>query len=267
MPFPDSSRVIYKKNPLVEVVCQLRFPRILKIDSEPPVAFQEKIRREYPVFKENIATDFKFNLPPEIEKLSEGVFPTPLQTGKKLVYDFISVDEYWKVGLTSEFISLGTLKYERWEDFKGHLEKPLQALIEIYDPAFFSRIGLRYKDLIRREELELENCKWSELLQPQIAGELMTEDIAGDIQEVAKQIRIKLSDSETVLLQHGLVNSEEPDGKKAYYLIDSDFSTNNKKTEIKHAIETLNNFNQQSKRLFRWCITKRLHEAMEPSPI
>lgn len=44
MLFPPTQRVIYHKNPLVEVVCQLRFPTILKIDAEIPVAFQEAVR-------------------------------------------------------------------------------------------------------------------------------------------------------------------------------------------------------------------------------
>ncbi|MBS1809289.1 MAG: TIGR04255 family protein [Acidobacteria bacterium] len=267
MSFPDSPRFIYEKNPLIEVVCQLRFPRILRIDSDSPVAFQEKIRREYPIFKENQASDLKLNLPPEIAKLAGGVFPSALRTGKAS-YDFISADENWKVGLTSEFVSLSTLKYERWEDFKSHLEKPLEALLEIYEPAFFSRIGLRYKDLICREELGLENCVWSELLQPHIAGELGDENIAKDISEIAKQVRINIEDiNAAVFLQHGLVHSEDANNNQIYYLIDSDFSTKNTHTEISHAIEKLDNFNKQSKRLFRWCITERLHLAMAPHSI
>jgi uncharacterized protein (TIGR04255 family) len=266
MPFPETPRFIYDKNPLVEVVCQLRFPRILKIDADAPAVFQEKIRREYPLFRENSVTDLKLNLPPEIVKMSGGVFPSSMRTGKG-AYDFISADEKWKVGLTSEFIALSTLKYERWEDFKSHLEKPLNALIEIYEPSFFSRIGLRYKDLIRREELGLGNSKWAELLEPHIAGELGIDDIAASIREIAKQVRIHLPDNEgTVLLQHGLVHDDESDSEEVYYLIDSDFSTT-EQTEISHAIEKLNDFNQQSKRLFRWCITNRLHEAMGPQPI
>src|SRR5438132_1497631 len=144
MPFPDSPRVIYAKNPLIEVVCQLRFPSILRIDSELPAAFQEKIRGAYPIFRENQITDLKIDLPPEIVQLSGGAIPASWRTGK-VSYDFISADEQWKVGLTREFIALTTAKYERWEDFKAHLEAPLQAFIELYSPAFFSRIGLRYR--------------------------------------------------------------------------------------------------------------------------
>lgn len=48
MQFPDYERVIYERNPLYEVTCQLNFPSILKITSQQPVEFHEGIRNEYP---------------------------------------------------------------------------------------------------------------------------------------------------------------------------------------------------------------------------
>jgi uncharacterized protein (TIGR04255 family) len=52
MPFPDSPRAIYRMNPLDHVICQLRFPPILMIDSKPPNEFQDAIRKEYPLYYE-----------------------------------------------------------------------------------------------------------------------------------------------------------------------------------------------------------------------
>ena len=40
-PFPDTPRVVYNKNPLFEVLCQLRFPHILRIETEIPAAVPE----------------------------------------------------------------------------------------------------------------------------------------------------------------------------------------------------------------------------------
>lgn len=50
MPFPESKRVFYVKNPLAEVICQLRFPAILRIGAESPHEFQERIRDHLPLF-------------------------------------------------------------------------------------------------------------------------------------------------------------------------------------------------------------------------
>ena len=52
MPFPEVERVIYARNPLDQVVCQLRFPPILKIDAEIPAGFQDRVREDYPNFSE-----------------------------------------------------------------------------------------------------------------------------------------------------------------------------------------------------------------------
>jgi uncharacterized protein (TIGR04255 family) len=60
MAFPEAPRVIYEKNPLDEVLCQLRFPTVLKIDAEPPAAFQELIRADYPFYERKPT----FKLPP-----------------------------------------------------------------------------------------------------------------------------------------------------------------------------------------------------------
>ena len=53
MPFPEVKRIIYKKNPLDKVICQLRFPTILKIEKEIPAEFQERIRKEFPNYSES----------------------------------------------------------------------------------------------------------------------------------------------------------------------------------------------------------------------
>jgi uncharacterized protein (TIGR04255 family) len=54
MPFPEIERIVYRNNPLTEVVCQLRFPPILSIESELPVKFQDAIREMYPSFQEKV---------------------------------------------------------------------------------------------------------------------------------------------------------------------------------------------------------------------
>lgn len=262
MIFPDTPRVIYKNNPLVEVLCQLRFPSILLIDSQPPAAFQEKIRQDYPLFNENQITEFKLDIPPEVVELSKGAVPSTFRTGKA-AYDFISQDQQWKVGLTRDFLALSTVQYERWEGFKNHLQGPLDAFIEAYSPTFFSRIGLRYRDVIQRSRFNLENVPWKELLEPHIAGELNTE-AASAISGVVKQIQLKLPDNGgDILIQHGLIQLQN---EETGYIIDSDFSISDQ-TEVGDALEKLDTFNQESRRLFRWCITDPLHNAMAPQPI
>ena len=54
MPFPEAKRIIYRKNPLDQVICQLRFPPILKIDAEVPAKFQDRIRGDFPNLSDSL---------------------------------------------------------------------------------------------------------------------------------------------------------------------------------------------------------------------
>ena len=42
-------RCIYRNNMLGEVICQLRFPEILSIETDLPARFQDAIRSIFPV--------------------------------------------------------------------------------------------------------------------------------------------------------------------------------------------------------------------------
>ncbi len=259
MPFPLSDRVLYKKNPLEVVVCQLRFPPVLRIDAELPHAFQEHVRAEYPFFSERQSVvpeaGVPAGVPPEILKAISEMLPFRASR----MYEFTSADSNWRVTLTKETLSLGCKQYRRWEDFKQHLQLPMQFLLKTYAPSFYLRIGLRYRDLIKRSVLKLNDVPWNELLKPPIAGVLGSE-IAPAIRQTNQQLLIDLGENNAqVRVQHGFLLK----GTEQCYLIDSDFFTSVRK-ETNDAIATLDYFNRQSGRLFRWCISDRLHGAMEP---
>lgn len=257
--FPRSAHVIYEQSPLAEVICQLRFPPILRISSESPAMFQEQIRGAYPLFREKTG--------PAPLSLPEGLAHV-LQVDLSVVprgqnYDFLSEDEYWTVGLTREFIALSTTNYDTWEDFRNHLRLPLSRLVDLYSPAFFSRIGLRYRNLIRRSQVGLDESPWADLLEPHIAGELKGPEVAVKIKSAQRDILIATDVFDgDVRIRHGLVSDEK--GEQCY-TIDSDFFTT-KRTDTGNAIEVLDEFNKIAGRLFRWCITDELHEALGPRP-
>jgi uncharacterized protein (TIGR04255 family) len=249
----------------MEVICQLRFPPILRIEAEPPASFQERIRLEYPLLQDK-TPETGIELPPDIPPVVAEMLRTAMSKRKlRIGYDFISADEKWKVALTTDFIALTTARYGRWEEFRPHIDPPLKALIEVYAPAFFTRIGLRYRDLIRRSQLGLSNSAWSSLLRPHISGVLASPELAGAEVETFNQVLIKFPHNRgQVQIRHGLVQAV--DNNEECYLIDSDFYTD-KRTGINDVDDILSYFNRQSGRLFRWCIEERLHQAMEPDTV
>lgn len=261
MPFPDSPRIIYNKNPLTEVICQLSFPAILRIDSEIPASFQAKIQEHYPIYEEAQGGNLKLNFPQELAQVVGNSLS--LKSGRS-TYQFLSADRKWKVVLTREFIAVSTKEYTKWEDFRKHLEIAFNAFWEVYKPPFLTRIGLRYQDLIQRSKLGLDNVNWGDLLNPSIAGELNAPEIVDRIVNCVNQLTIKLDDDGgLILLNHGLAAT--PEGETVY-IVDSDILTE-QKTEVQNVIEKLNYFNKFSGRLFRWCISDKLHESLEPQSV
>ena len=137
-------RCIYQNNPLAEVICQLRFPEILTIQANIPIDFQESIRQMFPGY--SVRKEPIFN-----------------QTTATNNYQFVTADGIWRINLTSSFISLACSRYTCWEDFARMLDSPLAAFIQIYKPAYFERIGLRYINFISRKQLKLDAVPFKEL--------------------------------------------------------------------------------------------------------
>jgi uncharacterized protein (TIGR04255 family) len=259
MRFPDSDRVRFTPNPLVEVICQLRFNRILRIDTEPPAAFQEKVRKTYPVARET--NTISPPLPPQVAQL---VGLEPGAIGQR-AFDFMTGDSTWKISLTSHFIALTATEYEKWEDFRERLEFVEAAFCEIYDVTSFTRVGLRYRDLIQRSKLNLSGKRWSDLLNRDLAGELRTEVFEADAQHAARELVLTLDfDDAAVRLFHGFAQLQGSDER--CYLIDSDFFRE-RETERTHVRAILDRFNREAGKLFRWAIAEPLDRAMDPQRV
>jgi uncharacterized protein (TIGR04255 family) len=180
-------------------------------------------------------------------------------------YQFLTEDRSSAVALSRESISLTTSKYERWEAFQDDLRGPLTALLDLYRPSFFVRVGLRYIDVIDREGLGLGELRWSELLNPPLLGELGLPLFEDHLEAVNREIRLRLPDaSGSVQLRHGLAAVRG--ANKLGYVIDFDFFTS-ERTEAGNAEPILTRFNRHAGNAFRWCITDVLRNALRPIPL
>lgn len=257
--FPETQRVLYAKNPLVEVISQIRFPAILKIDSEIPANFQERVRESFPLLSEE-----EEELPVEVSPELSQFIRANRQISRR-AWKFMSEDKKWTISLTRDFASLSTENYIRWEEFRGKLDLMCQALQEEYRPSFITRTGLRYRDLIIRSNLALTDIPWSELLEEHIAAEYSAAGISDAIRDAAHVIFVEFPEEQLKLgLRHGTARKQGSD--EVAYLIDTDFYSETK-TGVKDVLNRLDLFNRLAGRLFRWCITDQLHTAMDPQSI
>jgi uncharacterized protein (TIGR04255 family) len=146
MPLPETQREVYRTNPLAEVAVQLQFPTILRIDAESPAQFQDVIRGDYPNYRRELGAD---ELPPGIPSQIRNLIQGMGAAAGPMRHVFEAQGREWSVALSRDTLLLRTIAYARWEEFRGRLERVRAAFEQIYRPASYSRVGLRYVDIIR----------------------------------------------------------------------------------------------------------------------
>lgn len=160
--FPASPRVIYGRPPLRSVVCQLRFPTVLRIETTVPADFQDSIRQAYPLYERGNLV----GLPLPIEQIPSEVQQLLGASNLRAPHVFKSADGASTIQLLPDSITLTTTKYERWEFFRRSADAAVNALIRIYSPSFVTRVGLRYTNVVLRSEANVEGQEWTKLLDP-----------------------------------------------------------------------------------------------------
>lgn len=258
--FPESPRVRFERNPLVEVVCQLRFPTILRISENAPAEFQELIRESYPRYRLGPSLEAPGDLPPEVLR----ILAKQLSVSSAPVHRFQSEGERPRtVSLSQDFIALSETDYTDWENFRHELDVILGRFVEIYRPAPFVRIGLRYINRIDWAGLELGDLPWQELIEPSFVGLPGSPGVGAHLEESLTQalLRIPQVPESRVRILHGL--QRDPATSMPAYLVDSDFFTTERRS--KNVSTVLDVFNHLAGNLFRSALKPRLFEALRPT--
>ncbi len=255
----DNRRYAYGKNQLIEVICQLRFPTILSIDTREPADFQDTIRSAFPRYQ------------CQVEQLPAA---NGAQGKKVNNHAFLSEDGSYKLSLTKDFIALSTMRYTHWEDFAARLDEPLGQFIKLYRPACFDRVGLRYVNAFSREQLGLDGRRWNDLLQPSYLS-ILDEDEVDESSVIKCSVDIERRlNALTALKLHagpGFVQRNIRSGdqirqmqeKEIRFILDQDvYST--AKVQVSAVAETLTSLHDQADGIFSDAITTVLHDAMEP---
>ena len=262
MPFPPTPREIYRDNPLEEVIFQLRFPTILSITSGPPAKFQEQIRDEYPWYAQQGPADLP-DVPSELREMIQGFGMPQLP----FTYQFETENRTRTISLAQDAVSVQERQYHQWLDFRKEIQRTEGILREIYAPAFYTRIGLRYRDVLDRSHYGLETIPWSELLNPIFLGVLGSREVPQEaVQQSQSQVVLTIPDVDggQVSLQHGLAAREGED--PSVYLIDADFYTQSR-CHSDDAFDAADKFNKWAGHLFRWAITDVLREKLQPDGV
>jgi uncharacterized protein (TIGR04255 family) len=261
MTFPHSKRVVFGRNPIAQVICQIKFPPILEILTAPPAAFQKTIRTDYPLYQR----EDNAGIPREIAEIMAKL-PGAGQLAESVVHKFATEDGTRNVALGKDFIAVTATRYERWQRFRADVLDAIKPLEALYRPAFYTRVGLRYVNAIDRAALGLGNIEWKDLLNAAFVGVLASDQVAGNVVNYQAQTVIDLKDhvpGAFVAMRIGL-QSDAPD--RSVFIIDNDFFKEGK-TEAHDVNKILNEFNTLDGNLFRWAIGADgpLWNALQPA--
>lgn len=260
--FSDKPRCRYGANQLAEVICQFYFPEILTIAANSPTQFQEMIRQQYPRFQR------RMEIPAPKIVGRPGQFQLENQPGN-INYQFVSADDNWRINLTSRFISLSCSRYTNWEDFAAHFDKALAAFIQIYRPAYFQRIGLRYRNVISRQALGLQDKKFTELIIPCYLGPLPEVDVNEETAtRCTLDLEMAIRGGCRMQLRSGpaKAHNAQMQDKETKFIFDQDlYIAGNIPLHLSAA--AMNTLHNQAWAVFRGAITDTLHNAMRPEEI
>ncbi len=258
--FEKTERYHYQKNQLLEVICQLRFPTILTIGAKEPVEFQEAVRGAFPRYQAR-----QDQLPPKVSGVGQNV---SVEAQKPVTnYNFVSADGAWRLNLTSGFLALTSQNYPGWETFARMLDQPLATLIQLYRPAFFERVGLRYMNAFSRAALGLEGTPWKELITAPYLGVLAQDDVREEaVARCTHDVEMRLAGGCALKLHAGpgLVRRGRREDKEVRWILDLDLSMSGN-VPVNQSAPALETLHLQAGPIFRDALTDTLHDAMEPS--
>lgn len=268
MVFPFSPREIYDKNPLDEVICQLRFPPILEIVANSPAKFQNSIRESYPFYQKHSVggSSLPVDIPDEFKSLLSSILKD--KNDDLVDHRFMSEDENRTITLAQNFVAVSEKSYKQWEFFVTEVEKASKALEEIYHPTFYTRIGLRYKDVINKKDLGLADEKWSDLIRPSVLGLLGTQELDNKVNNIYSEIQFRIDElpGAFVNLRHGFGEIKGEKRNNDIYVFDIDFFMAERRA-AQDVRKILDFFHIGTGNFFRWVITEKLRTALGPRPI
>lgn len=248
----------YKNNYIYEMICEVRFSTILKINndsSEELSKLQDKLKKCFPIY--NQVNKNQYNL--KINQDNENNLPQIFTKNNKS-HIFLSEDNKMKVLLTSNYISLVTCDYS---DFKTYKEK-FQYVIKCFNQVFkinnFNRVGIRYVNTFSKEEFDIEdNSEWNRYFINEILGLTIKKK---NIRVFNNNIEIPFDDkSQTRIISGFGERKQEDSGVTPVFILDMDtYIVNNiMYDDLISKVDSLHNHNSE---IFESLITDKLRNKM-----
>lgn len=243
--FPNIDDVHLAHAPLQEVICQVRFPPILRITHEEPVDLQERVRERFPLLE--VAQKVIF--------AKEGI---QASVPSAQVYRFHNSETTAAVSVGADFYAFSTTAYQSWVDFAEHLTYAADIMESVYHPSYAIRIGLRY-----RNELDAsftQSNTFDEvltLLRPELIAILKTDAFLMPVQAIHHVET--MVDEDHFTFRYGLVR----DDQIPKFVLDFDYYAEGR-LSLENLSERCNQYHKTIYNAFRWCIVEDKLSCFRP---
>ncbi len=238
--FPQHPDILLTAPPLAEVICQVKFPPILRIVREEPSDFQERVRDRFPLLEVEQGVVVKFPAPASGGAPSTEIPPR--------VFRFGSADGQTVISLAMDFYALSTQHYTHWANFAADLELALATMEAVYRPAHAKRIGLRY---VNRFTPQGAGCATMKevlaLFRPELTSLLQTDAWS---QPASLVTQLNLPDGDALLT---LRTAYSNDPNEPFFLLDFDYYEEGK-LGFDGLIERCEKYHRVIYDAFRWSL-------------
>ncbi len=234
--------------PLAEVIFQVRFPPILRIISQQPMEFQERVRDRFPLYEAEEGVVVHFG--------TVTVEP-PLQPQTR-IFRFKSADEKTTISLATDFYAVSTTAYKHWSDFLSMISLANAAARDVYDLKFSSRIGLRYVNRLTLANTGVKTVRglWR-LLRPEITS-LVRQPLWGAPKEMLSQLTAENMDGEFLTSRFVYRDGTEP-----HLILDFDYYSE-ARTPMESITSHIERYHDTIYAAFRWCLSEKSILAFGP---
>jgi len=242
------------KAPLVHVVAQIRFPKILGLETPEAIApMHAALKAQYPVLRAEKAV---------------GVLLTPdgVSTAPQLgtVWRMQSKVGDWQVSVAD------TSNYDSRADFVERLEAVVVVMARVFEPAIAERVGIRYVDRVSENG---KLARLADLVRPEMLGALAIPMVAGVEMHHSLCENVFTVDDDQITARWGVVppgTMLDPVIRAAEtrsWILDIDVARSGRLEFAPAALTTLTaSLAERAYRFFRWAVSDTLITEAGGSP-
>jgi uncharacterized protein (TIGR04255 family) len=207
--------------------------------NDAPRTFVMAIRRAFPHYERRM--DLKLGI------TDKGMEQLPQATHR-----FLSPDRAWVTWLRTSSFGVETRAYIDFEDFLSRVTHVIDGAQPCLDTDFFTRLGLRYINVLPAKLGDIDGWINEALLGPMKTGPMSGADRWSS--EVSGSTDIGIYS-----FRYGLFGIE---GEGQRYVLDADFAAES--VEWDNALSLLRHFNELNYYLYSWSIGPRTREYLGP---